>query len=101
MTEQSSHGRRGGISSNGLRGGGSSDGSRRGNSSDGSPGRVEFKFLIEARLVLLGVSEPNNLLFFLALVILDVLALPHMDFYPFLFLVYMRLVGLTCREPDL
>ena len=43
-----------------------------------------FKFFVEARLVLFSVVAPNNLLFFLALVILGVLALPHLGFYPFL-----------------
>ena len=57
------------------------------------------------RLVLFSVVAPNNLLFFIALVILGVLALPHLDFYQFLFNISFEyicgLAELIYIEPDL
>ena len=53
-------------------------------------------------MVLLDVAVPNNFtFFFLSLTIFDALALPHMDFYSFLLLACMQLVGFTCKKPDL
>ena len=54
--------------------------------------RITRLISVETRIVLFSAAAPNNLLSFPALVIFGVLALPHLDFYSFLFNVYFEYI---------